>query len=223
MCGRLTLTEPDLSGVARALEARLDAADAALYRPRYNAAPSDLCFIARADAGAPRLLPARWGVRGPGGRQVINARSETASALPLFREAWAGRRCLVPADGFYEWVGPRSDRRPIWFHRRGPGGGLLFFAGLYEEPAEAGGAPSFCVLTTAANGLVAQAHERMPAILDPAAARRWLARADPGLLGPAPEGLLEGRAVSKRVSDVACDDPGCLEPSEPPPRQLGLL
>jgi putative SOS response-associated peptidase YedK len=216
MCGRLTLTVPDLSAVADEVEAHLDPADALLYRPRYNAAPSDLHFIVREADGQRRLLPARWGFMGAQGRLLINARGETASARPRFREAVAIGRCIVPADGFYEWTGPREDRRPLWFHLRDQrGSGVFFFAGLFEaaegEPGPA--PPRFVVLTTAANDLVAPAHDRMPVILDRESARRWLAAPDSALLTPASDALLAATEVSARVNAVANDDPGCLTPA----------
>jgi putative SOS response-associated peptidase YedK len=218
----MTLTEPDLSAVAALIEARVERADAPLYRPRFNAAPSDLHFIGLDGQGARRLVPARWGVAGPRGQLVINVRSESADLRPMFRDAWARRRCVVPADGFYEWTGRRGDRRPLWFHLREPRpGGVFFFAGLFEDsPPGAGEArPSFCVLTTEANAQVAPVHDRMPAILDRAQAMRWLSRPDPALLAPAPAGLLIATEVSMRANSVANDDPACLVPEPPDERQ----
>lgn len=229
MCGRLTLTVPDLSAVADEIEARLEPADAALYRPRYNAAPSDQHFIVRAEQGARRLLPARWGFAGAHGQLLINARGETAGQRPRFRDALARGRCLVPADGFFEWTGPRNDRRPLWFRLRDRGAqGLFFFAGLFEvgEDGASPGAPRFVILTSAANGLVSPAHDRMPVILDRHRARRWLDAPDPALLAPAPDALLVATEVSPRVNAVANDDPGCIAPvPRDPPRgaQLPLL
>jgi putative SOS response-associated peptidase YedK len=226
----MTLTEPDLSAVAALIEARLEPADAALYRPRFNAAPSDLHFIGLGGKGARRLVPARWGVAGTRRQLVINARSESADLRPMFRDAWARRRCVVPADGFYEWTGGRGDRRPLWFHLREAGpGGVFFFAGLFEEPPPGAGEarPSFCVLTAEANALVRPVHDRMPVILDGAQALRWLSRPDPALLAPAPEGLLVATEVSPRANSVANDDPGCLVPAPlregQKQRQLPLL
>jgi|ERR1700730_8812844 len=230
MCGRMTLTEPDLSAVAALIDARLEPADAPLYRPRFNAAPSDLHFIGLDGKGARRLVPARWGVAGARGQLVINARSESADLRPRFRDAWARRRCVVPADGFYEWTGARGDRRPLWFHLREPSpGGVFFFAGLFEEPPHGAGEvrPSFCVLTTEANALVAPVHDRMPVILDGAQALRWLLQPDPALLAPAPEGLLVATEVSARANSVANDDAACLVPAPSreaqTQRQLPLL
>lgn len=214
MCGRITLTVPDLHTVAELLEADLAAEDAAAYRPRYNAAPADLHFVALQPEGARRrLVPARWGF--PGG--AINVRSETAPR----RRAFERGRAIVPADGFFEWKGPKNDRRPIWFRPRG--GGLLYLAGLTVPGPD--GQPCFAVLTTEASGLVAEAHDRMPVLLAPARAREWLERADSGLLVPAPDDFLTATEVSTRVNSVANDDPACLEPPSPPPpeRQLSLL
>src|SRR5260370_9058258 len=151
MCGRLTLTLPDLSAVADEVEAQVDAAAAGLYRPRYNAAPSDLHFVVREADGVRRLQPARWGFTGAGGQLLINARGETAAVRPRFREAVAHARCIVPADGFYEWTGPKQDRRPLWFHLRAQGGsGLFFFAGLFDaaEGQPAASPPPFLGLPT---------------------------------------------------------------------------
>ena len=218
MCGRITLTLPDLDQVAALLEAAVEPADAASYRPRWNAAPTDLHWMVEAkDAGARRLVPARWGF--PGG--TINARAETCAVRSAFREAFQSRRVVVPADGFYEWTGPDRDRRPIWFRPRE--GALLYLAGLATRLPD--GTPGFVVLTTEAAGPIAEAHDRMPVLLPRSAVGDWLARPDSGLLVPAPVDFLTATPVSRRVNDVANDDPACLAPPEPAPvpPQLSLF
>ncbi len=178
MCGRFTLTTRDVDDVARALAAEVERERARLYRPRWNVAPTDEHWIVRLDeTGRRRLVPARFGFGGPGGQLVINARSETAKVLPSFSRAFSEGRCLVPADGFYEWRGGRTERRPVWFHD--PDGRLLVFAGLVIESH---GSPAFVILTTAANDLLCPIHDRMPVLLSPEGADAWLARPDPGLL-----------------------------------------
>lgn len=216
MCGRFTLTTADVHALASALRAEVDAEVARLHRPRWNVAPTDDHWVVVLERGRRVLRRARFGVEAPGGRLVINARSETAPALPTFRAAFEDGRCLVPADGFFEWQGGRSERRPVWFHR--PGGGLLLLAGLLVERPASG----FVILTTAANALLAPLHDRMPALLSPPAAEAWLARPDPALLAPAPEGWLARREVSDAVNAVANDGPALLE-APAPRRQLKLL
>lgn len=210
MCGRFTLTTPDVAALARELGAELERVRAAPALPRFNAAPSDLCWVVRLDGGRRRLVPARFGFTRSGRPPVINARSETAHLLPMFRLAVRAGRCLVPVDGFYEWLAEGGRKRPRWLHR--PGGGLLLLAGLYRER---GGEREFAILTTGASSDVRGLHGRMPAILAPDAARGWLERPDPELLRPAPEGTLVAREVSLRVNSVAHDDPACLAPPEP--------
>ena len=110
-----------------------------------------------------RLLTVRawsFGGRPYHGQLIINARSQTAATLATFRRAFSEGRCLVPADGFYEWQGKRSERRPLWFHD--PGEKPLAFAGLVEEYH---GSPAFVIRTTAANGLVRSVHDRIPVLL----------------------------------------------------------
>jgi len=132
----------------------------------------------------------------------------------MFREPFVDGRCLVPADGFYEWQGGRGERRPLWFHD--PAGQILSFAGL---AAERDGELAFVILTTAADGIVAEVHDRMPAVLAAEAAQAWLSRGDAALLAPAPDGFV-ARPVSTKVNVVANDGPELLEPHEP---QLKLL
>jgi putative SOS response-associated peptidase YedK len=236
MCGRVTLTIPDVETLAALVEASVLPSDAPKYRPRYNVAPSDEHFIVlpsrreeqalpapgearRAEQATARvLLPAVWGL--PGG--VINARSETAERR--FREAFRGRRAVVPADGFFEWTGPREARRPLWFRARTPG--LLWMAGLVEELPD--GRLGFAILTTAASGEVARVHDRMPVLLPRERVTLWLAKPDSSLLVPAPADFLTATEVSRRANDVKNDDPSVLGPPEPeaekpPPRQLGLF
>lgn len=218
MCGRFTLTTADLAALARAWAAEVDAALAARWRPRFNVAPGDAHPVLRARRGALRLEAAAFGLAGPGGRPLLNARVETAAGRPAFREAWAGRRAAVPADGFYEWEGPASDRRPSWLHPRA--GGTLLLAALWGEAP--GGGPGFTLLTTAASADVARLHDRMPLLVPPALLDAWLADGPPPAL-PAPRaGLLAARPVSPRVNSPANDDAACLAPP-PEPRQRTLL
>ncbi len=201
MCGRATLTVSDLRAVAEMLEASVSPAHAALYRPRYNAAPGDQHWIVQLTPRGRVLVPAVWGLA----NGAINLRGE---------KGLRGRRAVImPADGFYEWTGPRNGRRPIWFRPRG--GGLLFLAALLDTLPD--GRLCFAVLTTGAAGEVAKIHDRMPVVLPREKAQQWLERPDSSLLGPSD--CLTGTEVSPRVNDVKNDDPSLLAP----PGQLSLL
>lgn len=216
MCGRFTLAERDLARLARAWAAEVDAVLAAGWRPRWNVAPGDAHVVVLERGGARRLERATFGLPAAAGRLHVNARIETAAARPAFGDAFAARRCAVPADGFFEWEGPARARRPTWFHR--PGGGPLLFAGIWSERPD--GALAFAILTTAANALVAPLHDRMPVLVPEERLAAWLAAPLP--LGPAPEGALAARPVSDRVNSVACDDEACVAPRAPE-RQLKLV
>lgn len=223
MCGRFTLTTKDFGKVASELGAELEESLASAWKPRYNIAPTDAHPVLVEDAGKRKLQPATWGFRRKGIPTLwINAKSETAAKNGLFKRAFADRRCAVPADGFLEWQGTARQRRPMWFHA--PDGGLLLFAGLWDERD---GQRSFTVLTTAANELVAPVHDRMPVLLPRSRVDAWLRHPDAALLVPAEAGLLIATPVSPRVNSVKFDDPECLAPPPPEPadrrRQLKLL
>jgi putative SOS response-associated peptidase YedK len=173
-----------------------------------------------------QILPAKWGLVNTWAKDAkraakqINARAETVATNPAFRDAFTKRRCVVPADGFFEWIGAGAARQPIWFHR--PDGKLILFAGLYESwPATPDNwQRTFTIITTTPNRLVEPIHDRMPVILAGEAVDYWL---DPReehtdtlkkLLVPAPEETLVKVSVSQRVNSVKNDDPGCLEPAE---------
>ncbi len=215
-------------------------------RPRYNVAPSQDVAVARAadpgsqsagpgprsgEAGEGRTLSMmRWGLIPAWakdhaiGHRLINARSETAAQKPSFRSAFRRRRCLIPADGFYEWQRRGGTRQPWLFGLRG--GAPFVFAGLWERwtvPEGAaltgslaerspGDAVETCtILTTAANETVAPVHGRMPVILPPDAWDAWLA-GDDVPLGPYPADHMTAWPVSTHVNRPANDDPRCVEP-----------
>ena len=189
-------------------------------RPRYNVAPSQEAAVVRADRDGRRSLSMlRWGLvpawaRDPrSGPRLINARAETARIKPSFRAAFASRRCLIPADGFYEWKREGGAKQPwlIGMKDRGP----FAFAGLWEcWSAPGGGAEAmetFTILTTVANETVAPIHHRMPVILAPTAFGSWLAGAEVPL-GPCPPETMTAWPVSAFVNRPANDDPRCIEP-----------
>lgn len=224
MCNRFTLTNTQRAWLAAGLGVDIDDIPAEGIPPRYNIAPTDRHWIVRPKREERELVPARWGLVNSWARdrkraaQQTNARAETLTGRAAFREAFARRRCVVPADGFFEWTGPKTGRRPLWFHR--PDGGLLLFAGLYESwwPAPGERERTFTIVTTGANGLMAPIHERMPVILAQETVDEWLypqqdTLALAALLVPPPDDLLVATPVSTRVNSVKNDDPACLEPA----------
>jgi putative SOS response-associated peptidase YedK len=218
MCGRYMMTSP-VEAVRRLLlvDERLN------LPPRYNIAPSQDVPIVRLrkDRSGRELALVRWGLipywskDAKIGARLINARAESIATKPAFREAFARRRCLVPANGFYEWEKRGRARQPWLIRARD--GGLLTFAGLWEHWRDpAGGTIASCtIITGEPNPLVARLHDRMPVIVPAEDHERWLS-GDPetalGLLRPFPEDQLEAFPVSPRVGSPAHDDPDLIEP-----------
>lgn len=220
MCGRYTLAtskerlaeEFDLSGELPDLSAS------------YNIAPTQNIATVLGDGEERRLEMMRWGLIPSWaddpeiGSRMINARSETAAEKPSFRAAFKKRRCLIPADGFYEWQKTNGAKQP--HHIRMQGGRPFALAGLWEIWHEYDGAPelrSCTILTTEANDLLAPVHGRMPVILDPENYDFWLdpdvQEAEPltGLLQPYPPQVMEAYPVSRHVNSPSNDDPRCVE------------
>jgi putative SOS response-associated peptidase YedK len=224
MCGRYTLTNPD---PAR-LRARFDILESIEVNdePRYNVAPTDPVLAVRLFDGVRDLGRLRWGLvpgvwaEKKGQRPLINARVETLPTQSAFAESFRERRCLIPADGFYEWLTDERGKRPLWFSR--PDHDLFAFAGIWAELRRRGSDDvlhSCAIVTCQPNGLMRPIHDRMPVILDPGAEGAWL---DPDrsaddlleLLRPPPDDALVAREVSDLVNDVREDGPALIEPRE---------
>src|ERR1035438_3063723 len=218
MCGRYRLSQRK-----QLIQEYFDTADEVDWEPRYNIAPSQSVGIIRQDRANPerRFSLARWGLipywaKDPGiGYQLINARSETVGSKPAFREAFQSRRCLIPADGFYEWKRAEKAKQP--FHFGLHDGSLFAFAGLWDRWKDASGqlVQSCSILTTTPNSLLADVHDRMPVILSPEYYDLWL---DPGfqrteslkrMLSSFDATLMRRYPVSTRVNFVKNDDPEC--------------
>jgi putative SOS response-associated peptidase YedK len=225
MCSRYSLTLPP-----EAVRAYFGYRDTPNFPARYNIAPTQDVAVVCLDKEGNRIFRLmRWGllphfVKDPKTfPTLINARSEEVLSKPSFRNAMKWRRCLIPADGFYEWTGPKGAKRP--FYLRAPERPLIALAGLYERwrDAEGGHLDTVAILTCPANDTVGVLHERMPVVLPPEHFDAWLdvrktaPDAAAGLLTPAAEGLLEAVEMDPKINNSKVDEPGIQEPLQ---RQL---
>jgi putative SOS response-associated peptidase YedK len=219
MCGRYTLIS-----APQAIRALFRYEELPNFPPRHNIAPTQPVMIVRLKDGKREAALVRWGllpswVKDP--REfslLINARGESVLDKPAFRAAMRRRRCLIPADGFYEWPQHGGAKRPHYIRQRS--GEPMAFAGLWETWTGPNGEEmeTAAIVTTSANRLLVPIHNRMPVIVPPEAFDFWL---DPNvdgvtaaaLIGPAPEDLLEVYPVSNAVNRVANDMPQLIEPA----------
>jgi putative SOS response-associated peptidase YedK len=233
VCGRFTLTRPTPKDLIREFEVL----EVPPLEPRFNIAPTQPAPIVRKtkDGAGRELVLARfgliphWAPDPKTGYKMINARAESVMDRPGFREAFQRKRCLVPADGFFEWqrLGERK-KQPYWIGL--PDHQLFAFAGLWARwrDPEGNRIDSFAILTTEPNALVGSLHDRMPVILERDNYALWL---DPGISSPEilspllralPADRMVAMPVGTRVNNVAHDDPACVEPA-PAERQGSLF
>jgi putative SOS response-associated peptidase YedK len=221
VCGRYTLATADPA----AIRVRFPVGESVAIATRYNVAPGDQVLAVTADRdGTPRGELLRWGLvpswaKTPEtGLKMINARVETADTRPAYRRAFERFRCLIIADGFYEWRAlPDGSKQPHHIARND--GGPFAFAGLWSiwRRDEEHALRTCAILTTVANATVAPLHDRMPVILTEEHEHAWL---DPSTAAPALRGLLGGlgsdeittRPVGRAVNDARYDGPECLSP-----------
>ncbi len=220
MCGRYRLSRRKQI-LAEHFDTNFDDLD---WEPRYNIAPTQSVPVIRRHDGTNRAALLRWGLipswaaDSTGSARSINARSETAAIKPSFKEPLRAQRCLIPADAFYEWQRQGKARQPFCFE---VGDSEIFaFAGLWDKWKSPDGSiiESCAILTTTANGLLNDVHDRMPVILDPRNYGSWL---DPSVqdaarmvnfLKPFDPKLMRRYPVSTRVNIVANDDRECSVP-----------
>jgi putative SOS response-associated peptidase YedK len=197
------------------------------YPSRWNAAPSQELLVIRRNhqTGEISLDPLRWGLipywcmDPAGGRKPINAKCETVRDLPTFRDAYRKRRCIVPVDGFFEWRAIKGQKAKQPYAIAMKDGAPFGIAGIWEnwkEPASGEWIRTFAIITTDANELVADIHDRMPVILAPAIYARWLGEEpDPrDVMRPFPAALMRMWPISTRVNKPENDDASIVEPIE---------
>lgn len=193
MCGRYALhSHPDVVGL------QFNLSTVPQFAARYNIAPTAEVLIVRRNGAA----LARWGLRG----KFHNSRAETVAAKPVFREAYRRRRCLIPANGFYEWKQESGRKQP--YYVRPAGGELFAFAGLWETWQEL---ETCAVITTEANPAMRQIHDRMPLILSREQYANWLG-GDESLLASVPATEINAYPVSTAVNRAANDSRELIEP-----------
>ena len=220
MCGRYFLTTP-----GEVLADLFETASAPEMAPRYNIAPTQSVPIVRLGAnGAREMAMVSWGLvpvwakERAIGNKLINARAETLAEKPSFRDAYKKRRCVLPADGYFEWKKEGTVKQPYAFRARD--GRPLALAGLWswwKDPATGEPLESCAILTTSPNELAATVHDRMPVILSPANVPLWLATGAPTpsfteLFSPFPAAEMLTYPVSRKVNSPANDTPDVLEP-----------
>ncbi|HEX7858934.1 MAG TPA: SOS response-associated peptidase [Verrucomicrobiae bacterium] len=216
MCGRYTDTKRDKQflvrmGVANVEQAEID------FVPRYNLAPTQTASVVMWRENGPELRQARWGLIPSWakdekiGNSLINARGDTVASKPAFRRSFKKKRCLVLADGFFEWKKVPGGKQPIYIRLRG--GTPFVFAGLWDSWNEL---ESFTIITTEPNTVCAKVHDRMPVILEEKDFARWL---DPkaaveevsSLIRSFADGEMEAFPVSPIVNSPKLDAPRCVE------------
>lgn len=209
MCGRYALhSNPEVVALLFGLS------EIPAFTPRYNIAPSTQVLIVRRNDAAAEAAQVRWGLvphwaKDPSiGARMNNARAETVAQKPPFREAYRKRRCLIPANGFYEWKLENGLKQPYYVY---PSGGALFaFAALWERWNDL---QTCTVITTDANEKMAAVHERMPVIVSPAEYSAWLAGEEIPLRA-CPHSAIDVRRVSRSVNNARNDEPRLIEPEE---------
>lgn len=223
MCGRFTLSTPP-----ETLAQLFELPEVPKLQPHFNIAPTEsIAAVRQPDPDENReLVLLHWGLipfwakDKSGSAKMINARAETVSTSPAFRAAFRQRRCLVIADGFYEWQKAEKGNTKQPFYLRMKDESPFAFAGLWErwKNPDGGTIESCTLITTVPNDLVRPVHNRMPVILPPTLYERWL---DPEfqevdalkeLLQPYPQEAMETYPVSKLVNVPSNDDPQCIEP-----------
>lgn len=210
MCGRFAL-----HSLIEDLQQHFGLFDEVTFKPSYNVAPSLNLPVVRLGEEHRHMALCRWGLI-PGWSnslpktRPINARAETVAAKPFFRNAFQRHRCLVPANGFYEWKRTPRGKEPFYFRLKDAA--LFSFAGLWDR-WEGGGDPidTFAIITTAANDAMRPVHDRMPVILDSDQYNRWLGSGGTDLLVPY-AGEMTRHAISRRVNSPANDDERLIEP-----------
>lgn len=227
MCGRYTITS-----APEAIRNLFRYVGQPNFPPRYNVAPTQPIPVVRLNDGQRQFLLMRWGllpswVKDPKTfTLLINARGESVCDKPAFRNAMKRRRCLIPADGFYEWKGEGGRKQPYYI--RAVSGAPLAFAGLWETWTGPNGEEldTAAIVTTEANGTLEHIHHRMPVIVPPDAFDFWLdtnnvdAVTACAAIRPAPDDLLEAFPVSGAVNRAANEDPRLIQPvpaDTPPP------
>ena len=213
MCGRITLRRPE-----RVRLERLDTRPLFESLPRHNIAPTQKLWAITESNEERSLSLLQWGLipswsKKPTG--FINARAETLEAKPSFREAFERRRCLIPADGFYEWEKLGKGKQPHFFQMKN--GAPFFFAGIWDEWRVNGSAITTCaIITTTPNKLLATIHDRMPVIVPSDGVDSWLRSNSKlpelrELLSPFSDSEMEGFPVSPEVNGSEVDHPGLVE------------
>lgn len=224
MCGRYSLRRSQLArAVFEALSTTLF--DEFTERPRFNIAPSQDVPLVRLNSNEERILGlARWGLipswaKDSPKTKPINARAETVATSGMFKQSFARRRCLIPADGFFEWKGDKPPKQPYFIHWKDDR--LFAFAGIWERWTQEGTSKSidtFAIVTTSPNEVMRPIHNRMPAILRPSDYAAWLRRDTPietavSLLHSYDSQDMEAHPVSSKVNSPRHDSPDCVEPA----------
>jgi putative SOS response-associated peptidase YedK len=228
MCGRYTLATPDPA----AIRDRFPIGESIEVRQRFNVAPGDEVLAVTTDReGTPRGDLLRWGLvpswakSADTGLKMINARLETVAERPAYRRAFERFRCLIVADGFYEWQATNGGPKQP-FHITRDDRGLFGFAGLWSiwYAPDQTKLRTCTILTTAANSAIAGLHDRMPVILAPDTESEWLDTSTPAgrlseILGGLPAHRTAVTPVGFAVNDARYDGPECLAPPAPDPQE----